>query len=319
MEFERNYCVKAATASTNFEQLNNELKKLYLEKYILLFNKLALNIKGNKGSFGTGYPFYAIGEDLSGDLPIIEEQLRYNKELLNEVIKNGEEEWYCAMCLEKNLVNMPDLKQICKPCPKMPNQLKPRKVINRLPDMDLWLILESNDLEEISMHFSTLLDRNGLYSSDIDPIQSIKDVLEICNDLENKRMPNKFLPLDAHIIEYKKLKELIESIPEELSKSKKEGKKPYLSIHPLSRRKVWQKDDEAYNFVLDFLYTFTPYNLESDLNELLKNVRKIVANNYSVEQIMEWIIATGNNAVERRMQTKELKLVLDRRINSWKK
>lgn len=213
---------------------------------------------------------------------------------------------------------MPDLKQLCKPCPKISAQLKPRKVINRLPDMDLWLIHESDNLQVIGIQFSTLLDRNGLYPSDIDPLQSINDVIEICNDLKNNKIPNKKLPLDTHIIKYRELKELIEQVPDELKKSKTNGRIPYLSIHPLSKRITWQKDDEAYNFILDFLYSFTPYNFNPELEKILNKVRKHIANTYSIEQITTWINESGNTSVERRNQNKQLKLTLDRRINSWK-
>ena len=43
---------------------------------------------------------------------------------------------------------MPDLKRICKPCPQVKNSIKPRKVINRLPDVDMWMICADGKLEE---------------------------------------------------------------------------------------------------------------------------------------------------------------------------
>lgn len=49
MNLKNNYCIKAANASTEFEKMNNKLKKIYLQKYISLFNTLASKINGNKG------------------------------------------------------------------------------------------------------------------------------------------------------------------------------------------------------------------------------------------------------------------------------
>ena len=37
---------------------------------------------------------------------------------------------------------MPDLKRICKPCPQVKDSIKPRKVINRLPDVKVRNLLK---------------------------------------------------------------------------------------------------------------------------------------------------------------------------------
>ena len=88
--------------------------------------------------FGTGYPFYVLDSNLEGQLPIIKEQLRYNNELYKE--SKYVQQWLCEECLKLNSKQMPDLKQICKPCPQVKDSIKPRKVVNRLPDIDMWMI-----------------------------------------------------------------------------------------------------------------------------------------------------------------------------------
>ena len=76
-----NTCVKAADVSTRFEKLNNELKRKYLIKNIDRINMIMSHAPGYCGSFGTGYPFYVLDKNLEGELPVIEEQIRYNDEL----------------------------------------------------------------------------------------------------------------------------------------------------------------------------------------------------------------------------------------------
>lgn len=221
IKYERNYCIEVAQCSSEYEMLNNEIKKLYLKRYIMLFNSIVSKLHYTNGTFGTGYPFYVLDENFEGNLPIIAEQLRYNDELLEETLKSGDSTWYCEKCLFQNAFKMEDLKQICKPCPNIEDSLKPRKVINRLPDMDLWMIYEGSNISDVCIEFASNLSRNGFYPSDIDPIKSIEDMKEIKENLSNGLIPSKFIPIDTHIIKYNELMECIESVPNELKQSEK--------------------------------------------------------------------------------------------------
>lgn len=58
-------------ASTDFEKTNTDLKRRYLLWNIESFKIIASRVTGSKGSFGTGYPFYALDENMEGTLPII--------------------------------------------------------------------------------------------------------------------------------------------------------------------------------------------------------------------------------------------------------
>lgn len=57
------------------------------------------------------FPFYALDSDLKGKLPIIEEQLRYNKELLEKIKESNKIIWLCGKCLEEQGETLPDLKK----------------------------------------------------------------------------------------------------------------------------------------------------------------------------------------------------------------
>jgi len=309
---------KVVQASNDFEKNNSNLKRRYLIRNIYAFNFIASKIKMSRGTFGTGYPFYALEKNLTGELPIIDEQIRYNNKLIDNAKKSKRTIWGCRGCLYKNYSNMPDLKQICKPCPNMDNELKPRKVLNRLPDIDMWIICEDGYVTEVSQQLTILFEKFNIQSSDINPIQTIKDIEEIAKNIRNGVMPKKFLPIDAHIIEYSKIKELIEQVPCHLEESLRNGQIPYLPIHPLSYRKTWQYDDDAYNFVHDYLSSFTEYKLDDDMKKLLNTTRSIIAERYSFEQLYKFLIDTGPDSVKRRHKTAKLKEIFEKRVGLWK-
>jgi len=318
MEKPISICSDMAVVSTEFEKSNNSLKKQYLIRNITIYNSIVELIKGNRGSFGTGYPFYALKKDLTGELPIIFEQIRYNNELVNHVINSSHNIWHCASCLSRNYDIMPDLKQICKPCPNMDNELKPRKVLNRLPDIDMWMVCDEKYIDDSKDKLIELLNNNNIHPSDTNPIRTMEEITKITENIANGIMPNKFLPIDAHIIDYDTLSSLIEKVPFELKLSQIENRAPFLPIHPLSYRKTWQKDDTAYNFIHDYLSSFTDFNFDDNMKNLLLETRRIIANNYSFERLYQFLIATGPDSVQRRHKTLELKHRFKERIDSWK-
>jgi len=319
MEKTIEFLIEAAEASNDIEKTNTELKRKYLIRHVMIYNYIVRMINGNRGSFGTGYPFYALGENLTGNLPIIDEQLRYNNELINAVEQSEYSTWNCAECLAQNSESMPDLKQICKPCPNMDDALKPRKIINRLLDIDMWMVCNKKDIESAKEQLIMLFDAYNLQTSDNDPVQTIINVTRISKLLKEGISPDILLPLDAHIIDYETLYSLIEKVPEIIYNAHTTGKVPYLPIHPLSYRKTWQYDDTAYNFVHDYLSSFTPYNFDEELRMLLEQTRNEIANDYSFEELYECLLRTGPESVLRRHRTLELKNRFKERVNSWKK
>lgn len=304
-------------ASTDFEKTNTELKRRYIIWNIEVFNKLASLVSVGRGTFGTGYPFYALDGNLQGKLPIIEEQIRYNRQLVRDGEPVQKSIWQCKRCLEQNYSDMPDLKKICKPCPNTIDELKPRKIINRLPDIDMWLICEDGSLEKAEEELTRLLEEYKMRTSDKAPLSSINDVCEISRMLKEGVFPKIFLPIDSHIIEYSKIKELIENVPEVLQKAKQEGLKPYLPIWPKSYRKVWQYDDEAYNFIYDFLSAFTEFSFTEDLQKSLDRSRKRAISEYSPEELFSFLMAAATKPNFRRFHSLELEKHFLDRVKGW--
>ena len=308
---------RVARISTDFEKNNTELKRKFFLWNIETFNIIASKVKGSKGSFGTGYPFYALDEKLEGTLPIIEEQIRYNRQLVKDGVPFQKSIWKCKSCLEEKYNDMPDLKKICKPCPNVANELKPRKIINRLPDIDMWLVCEDGGIESAQEEILSLLKSIGMISSDIAPVNTIKDMEEIVDTLKNGEIPRKFLPIDAHIIEYSTIKNLIQQVPVELNRSKIDNSVPYLPIRPKSYRKEWQYDDEAYNYIYDYLVAFTPFNFSPELQQTLNKSRTKVVQENSPEELYKILLDSATKANFRRLQSIELEKCFEKRVANW--
>ena len=315
-KFSMDYCQKSVEASSIFETNNTDLKRLYILENIKKFNNMAKYVSNYNGTFGTGYPFYALDSDLKGKLPIIEEQLRYNKELLEKIKESNKIIWLCGKCLEEQGETLPDLKQICKPCPRIDNELKPRKIVNRLPDIDMWIVSEKKNVEQTKEEMTKLFDSFDLYPSDINPIRTMQDIIDISENIVQGTMPDKNLPLDAHIIDKETLIDLIENVPKTLKESVSENT-PYLPIHPQSYRKKWQYDDEAYNFIYDYLSAFTPFNC--DIMEMLVDSRKKVSSDFTNDELFKFLYSSATDANKRRFESKSLKKIFNERMETWRK
>ena len=303
-----------ADISDDFELCNTELKKEYLKLNLQAINRVLQSIDGCCGTFGTGYPFYALKENLCGDLPVIYEQMRYNDELRRYSEASTHPIWSCYYCLNSVGDSMPDLKQWCKPCPKMDDELKPRKLLNRLPDVDMFLIIEDDKFEAAQKQVIDRFTKVDLHTSDVDPVRTIVDLKEIVDDLKSGKMPSKLLPLDVHLVKKSQLSMILDLTHQAVLFN---NPKPFVPIHPLSLRKKWQYDDTAYNFMFDFLYSLTPFNWDEDLMQKLLATRKELSKK-SDKELEDMLLCVSSDSVKRRQETHELQLRYKERTNSWK-
>ncbi len=311
---------KVVDVSNDYELVgaNGNTKIEYLKNYIKSYQKAADALEENKGVFATGYPFYALkGKEMKGTLPIINEQFRYNYELAQAVDESNHKEWTCYSCMSDKDSLLPDLKQICKVCPEMEDSLKPRKVINRLPDMDMWMICEQKDLDHAKENLAKTLAQYGFRPSDINPIKTIYEIEQVVQSLKKGEVSKIKLPIDTHIIDRVTLYNLINQVPDKLDYCIKHDKVPFLPIHPISLRKTWQQDDTAYNFVLDYLCSFTELELDPKMQSALDDTRYEIANKYSTDKLYNIMLQTGGDSVRRRQETPELKKSFEERIESW--
>lgn len=314
------FCKNVAKISTDFELQNTELKRQYIVSNIIIYNKIIGLIKESKGTFGTGYPFYALKPDLTGALPVIFEQIRYNDELYKYTDEAQEsfKDWFCATCLEKKSITMQDLKAECKKCNNMSDMLKPRKLINRLPDLDLWTVCSPSDIEILSKHIEEALKLSGFRTSDVDPVKTIYELEEIVTSLKNNEMPKNKLPIDTHIIDNVTLYTLISQIPDAIDYIYRHNRDPKLDYHPLSLRKTWQKDDTAYSFIYDYLAAFVEFNFDDEIQNLLNETRREVARKYSLDQLYDFMLVCAGDSSKRRFKSPKLKKYFDEKVSEWR-
>ena len=308
--------ILAAQASTDFERTNTELKRQYIVSNIIMYNYIGTLIKESHGTFGTGYPFYILDRNLQGALPVIDEQIRYNDELVKFARESKFKEWRCARCISEERFDMPDLKTICKICPNMDDGLKPRKVINRLPDLDMWMVYDKPEFEAASQNLQKALEQHGFRTSDVDPVSTIEEIVAMAETLKSGEMPSTKLPIDTHLIDKATLYTLISAVPDKLDHCHSRGLTPFLSINPVSLRKKWQYDDNGYNFIHDFFSSFTEFNFDQDLQEILDETRKYVAKKYSLDTLYSFMYESGPDSAKRRFQGID-KGVFAQKIESW--
>lgn len=303
-----------ARLSSMYELQNTELKKAYTQQEMQQIKNVFELSKYYKGTFGTGYPFYAVGEDMTYDLPVILEQLRYNNELIEQCRKQDTRLWACLNCLEENVDDFPNLKIYCKPCADLSNELKPRKVINRMPDLDIWCVAEKRTTKKICGELSSLLENTTLTTSDVDPLQTFEDFKEIVLAMQSGKMPTKHLPLDIHVVEEGILNNLIEKVPDSINTGNLE-----LSIYPYSLRKTWDYESEGYNFVHDFLVSFSDLGLPKKTQKKLYESRKKLAERYSPEELYAVLMEIASDSTKRRYETEQLQEVFKEKVKKWKR
>ena len=302
-----------ARLSSMYELENTSLKKAYMQQEIENIKNVFKLSSNYRGTFGTGYPFYAVGDDMKYDLPVILEQLRYNIELIEECRKQDTRLWACFNCLEEKIDEFPNLKIYCKHCTALSDELKPRKVINRIPDLDIWCVAKKRTTLKTCDELSHLLEQAALTTSDVNPLQTFKDLKEIVEAIQSGRMPTRHLPIDIHVVEEDILNNLIEMVPDSINRGNLD-----LLIYPYSLRKKWDYEAEGYNFIRDFLGSFSDLDLPIETQKKLYKARKELAERYSVEELYAILMETALDSTKRRHETVQLQKIFKEKVNRWK-
>ena len=79
-----------------------------------------------------------------------------------------------------------------------------------------------------------------------------------------------------------------------------------------------QKDDQAYNFIYDYFSAFTEFDFMDELQESLNATRLEIANQYTADELFEFLINSATPANVRRFESPELKTYFMKKIRSWK-
>lgn len=179
---------------------------------------------------------------------------------------------------------------------------------------------DEKQIKKIQEPLRERLYKSGFETSDVDPYKTICDVVEIAESLQINRLPQKKLPIDTHLIDKATIYTLLNQIPKVLAEcAGHKNKVPYLPIHPLSLRKHWQKDDEAYNFVHDFFCSFTPIEMDAEIKQMIDETRQAVAKRYDFDLLYQWTLTTGAKSTVRRFNTQALKENAYEKFAQWEK
>lgn len=301
---------KSLDLAIDFNNDRSNRKGEYLAAQFEDFTQAASWVPGYKGAFGTGYPFYAQRDD--GSVVAVEEISRFISETKvrakeDEASRVGE--WACGMC--QIAVEHVDLKQKCKPCTAQ--VLKPRDMFKALPDLDYWIVVEQ-DSPHVEGAASSILQRAGFQQSDADIYFAVHDTIEVLTALKGGREPRARLPLDLHIVTVDQLKGALLKVQTATS----QGFKDKVPISPRSLHIVWEDVDEPYDFLKDFLLSFTVGGiLDPELGAMIKQTQEIVAAHSTPKQVID-ALRLMHPKEQRQLETKELQTLLQRRLESWK-
>ena len=267
----------------------------------ILHDKLGEN---HLGSFGLGYPFYAKVQD---GFVKVDEINNFIENNLIQIKKISSKEGIsaslaCIECQAQN--NLPDLRSVCSNCDRVNPDIKPRKVLKMLPDMDILIVLRSVD-DDTLHDIQTTLNKEGYVQSDIsikNALESIKDVL---SSLKNGKNTNSKIPIDLHVVSYKQFNAAFNQI--------QNGEKALIKSKALHM--TWEDYDLPFWF--DFVFSATELgSLDEELKDKVLELRKIIKRNYSEDELINELRKNYPRA-QRILDTKEIEISLRNKIKSW--
>lgn len=293
-----------------FNEDESDSRGEYLSKQFEDFQEIVSRIPGSIGIFGTGHPFYATKE--TGAIVPIEEVNRYIETYKNTALEEARKNigpWVCTICqTEKSL---PDLKEFCKPCNKV--VLRPRDIFKALPDLDFWAIADSNNPEYLSTLQSNL-HRAGFFQSDVNIARSIQDTNTVMDTLARGYIPKERFPIDVHVITAENFHNALSGVRDKINlygKNKEESL--FVPISPMSLHVVWESTDKPYDFMKDYLFSFTPGKVSDLLASDIRHTDEIVRKFLDQDDI--YSIVARHKKEERQLQTPDVRKILE---NRWR-
>lgn len=286
-----------------FYSPSSEVTVPYLKKEASDVAQTISSVNGFQSVFFTGFPFYALNPDQTLiNVSEIDSFLEKTKKLIIEDSIQNPSGWRCPSCQKEN--NLPDLKQICKPCDRV--SLKPRIFFSALPDLDVTVLVD-NPKNETEIELKKILGNLGYAQSDFDIYCSAIRTSNILAELKNGKTPEEKLLIDLHIWS----KSDFDNCLKKMNLGETNIQIPTRSLHM-----DWE-DDEL-NFWFDFVFSLTPSHIASStLEKDINQTRKNFSARYSKSEIIE-IIETMSPRAQRLIKCDEIKNILLQKIDSWK-
>jgi hypothetical protein len=141
-------------------------------------------------------------------------------------------------------------------------------------------------------------------------LDSTTDVLDT---LVLGEIPSSRLPLDLHVVEKDMLLQSFAEVVPQLLQSETPG---YIPIAPRSLHVNWEKTPVPYNFLKDFLFSFTPSSWKDEelriaLAETRRNAKPLIK-----EDIVDRVIAITPKE-GRMLNTQGIRQNLEDRVADW--
>lgn len=299
---------KTLTEARRFNVDSSGLKREYYFRQFEDFSNIAASTEGYKGSFGTGYPFYAAGDDTGlAKIAEIDRYIAQQEANARLTAQRSIGIWTCSQCQKENM--LPDLKTYCKPC--IDTLIKPRDVFKALPDLDFWAVVEKVDTQKL-LTLENSLHGSNFFQSDLDIARSVHDTQKAMSTIAHDDIPVERLPLDAHVITPEELREALAGVRHEVeSYSNVSDRDIFVPISPISLHVAWERIDEPYDFMKDYLFSFTPQNMASDLADDIFTTDEIVRRTLSSSDIYDIISRYAKE--KRQLDSPAVRRILDSR------
>ena len=283
----------------------------YFNRQFDRFHDSVKDIPDVIGIFGTGYPFYAYQDDGSiADIPEIRRHQKSFQAAINRDRLRSYGGWLCGAC--ELACDLPDLKKYCKPCDSV--DLKPRDIFKALLDLDYWVVVNDTseaDLRQQEKKIQECTQAASFESSDSNIIQTLETTRYAMETVLRGFQPGAMLPVDMHIITKVELLECLKATPDAIRKGRA------VSIAPRSLHKVWENTNEPYDFIKDFLFSFTPHTWnDNELLEALSSARREVYDLIADNPIKA--VSDRAEKEKRQLEAPGVARCLKERINSWK-
>lgn len=298
-------------ATIVFNEDESPEKGAYFDAQFELFDTIMSAKDGVIGTFGTGYPFYARKDD--GGVHAIEEVSRFVESIRQDLNNDRARQfgrWPCHLCDMAN--DLPDFKKFCKPCDDV--DFKPRDLFKALPDLDYWIVVDDMDeasIDALQQTSTDALREAGFYTSDSNIDKAVNKTMNAVQpDAAGRYNPRFMLPVDTHMVTKSTLIDCLEATPDAITSS------AFVPIAPFSLRKDWGGTDNGYDFIKDFLFSFTENSFkDSELTNKLVEARQAA---YAVvhSNPADYVAARASKE-KRQLETAGVRDCLEKRISSW--
>lgn len=282
----------------------NESNKFanYIEKELTIVSDILKKELGPSylGSFGLGYPFYAKNKS---EFFKVDEINNFITKGVQEVIDKNKntENWICPGCQTKNKPT--DLISVCNNCKLVGEEIKPRKILATIPDLDMLVILNEADqatLEKVQ----GILHSKDYKQSDISIKDSFRNTKKVLEDLKNNKESTSKLPIDLHVLTGSQFKEIASRIAK--------GEKSRIKCPALHM--TWENHDLQIWF--DFVFSMKEIDLTSELREVLLKSRKMLKESWGEDNLVD-AIKNYYPRIQRIFETKEVEIALRDKIKTW--